>query len=156
VILLQAGKDKFVFRLGEGERTLLEAILKLYPRVTSSQTLSGRSGKPSPGKEAQALLEEALAEQRAENKKTLDSFLTDSKRFQKHEDSWRFSLTPTEADWLLQVLNDVRVGSWIVLGSPESHLEILNQKNARDYWAMEIAGRFEAVLLEALAGKRSR
>jgi hypothetical protein len=156
VIIVQAAKGKFVFRLGDGEKSLLVTILELYPRVTSAAQLCQQSENHQPEKETQALLEEALAEQRAENKKNLKAFLADPKRFQKQEDTWRFFLTASEADWLLQILNDIRVGSWIVLGSPENHLAILGKKNARDYWAMEISGRFQAVLLEAISKGRHK
>ena len=150
--LVQRAKGKFVFGLSESEKALLAAILDLYPRVTSSQTLASRPGAAQLARETQALLEESLADHRAENKKTLKKFLADPKRFAAHAGGWQLALTKAESDWLLQILNDVRVGSWIILGSPENYLEVLNKKNERDFWAMEIAGRFESVLLEALSG----
>jgi hypothetical protein len=157
VILLKSTKDKFIFRMGNGEKTLLMSILELYPRVTSAQILASRSGRP-PGKddqETKALLEEALTEQRQQNKKTLRGFLTDPKRFEKQEAGWRFAVTMAEVDWLLQILNDVRVGSWIMMGSPENYLEVPTKKNEKDFLAMELAGRFEAVFLAALEGHGS-
>jgi len=51
---------------------------------------------------------------------------------------------------LLQVLNDVRIGSWIELGSPERPLEALGAKTAPAVWAMEMAGAFQMSLLELL------
>ena len=61
-------------------------------------------------------------------------------------------LTPSELEWLLQILNDVRVGSWIILGSPEQAMEfkLLNEKTAADFWAMEMSGQFQMRFLEAL------
>jgi len=55
----------------------------------------------------------------------------------------------------LQVLNDVRVGSWIALGSPdpESGKKILfNEKLLPHFRTMELAGAFEMVFLDALSG----
>ena len=150
--LLQASKSKLVFRMSESERSLLRTLFELYPRIPSAAGLSGRRGKPPHSKDTQALLEEALAEQRAESKKRLKTFLDDSKRFELTEKGWKFSLSDLEADWLLQVLNDIRVGSWVALGSPEERLDVLNESNMRDFWAMEISGRFEMILLEALRG----
>lgn len=150
--LLQASKDKLVFRMGESERSLLTTLFELYPRVPSAAGLSSRGGKPRHTKDTEALLEEALVEQRAETRKRLKTFLEEARRFEKAEKGWKFSLTELEADWLLQVLNDIRVGSWVALGSPEERLDVLNEKNMRDFWAMEISGRFEMILLEALRG----
>ena len=154
--LLPAGRGKFLLGLGEGEKSLLTGILRLYPRVTSAQILHGRSDKPPESKETQELLEEALASQRAENKKTLEAFLADAKRFRKTETGWKLTLTLVEAEWLLQILNDIRVGSWIRLGSPENFHDILNEENAGDVGAMEIAGHFQSGLLIALSRTRGR
>ena len=58
-------------------------------------------------------------------------------------------------EWLLQALNDIRVGSWLALGSPDGPVEILaalTDKTAPDFWAMEISGHFQAVLLAAVRG----
>jgi hypothetical protein len=154
VTLIDAANGKLSFRLGDNEKSLLITMLELYPRVTSAATLARKPRRSAQDKDTETLLEEALAEQRRETKKQLKAFCLDPKHFQKQEAGWRMSVTETEADWLLQILNDIRVGSWIALGSPEESLEVLTKKNARDFWAMEIAGRFEAALLEALSGKR--
>src|SRR5205823_5179832 len=123
---------------GESEKSLLFTVLELYPRVTSAARLSTRSGKKSRhSKDTSVLLEEALSEQRAENKKHLKAFLEEPKRFEKGEAGWRFSLTHAEADWLLQIFNDIRVGSWIEMGSPEERLDVITEANMRDFWAME-------------------
>ena len=50
-------------------------------------------------------------------------------------------------DWVLQVLNDVRVGSWVLLGSPEELAMDLNEKTAPHFRAMEMAGYFQAQFL---------
>jgi len=152
VILLHAAKGKYAFRMSESEKSLLFTLFELYPRVASAASLSAREGRSRQSKETEALLEEALAEQRAETKKQLKGFLADGKRFEQTEKGWKFSLTDVEAEWLLQVLNDIRVGSWVALGSPEERLDEMNESNMRDFWAMEISGRFEMILLEALRG----
>jgi hypothetical protein len=152
VTLLQASKGKLIFRMGESERSLLLTLFELYPRVPSAAGLSSRGGKPTHSKDSQSLLEDALAEQRAETKKRLRTFLDESKRFEPADKGWKFSLTDVEADWLLQVLNDIRVGSWVALGSPEERLDVVNESNMRDFWAMEISGRFEMILLESVRG----
>ena len=97
-------------------------------------------------------LDEALAEQRAANKRQLQKWLNEPHRFEKTEAGWFMALSVTDFEWLLQVLNDIRVGSWILLGSPEKDLGDfeLNDQTAPHAWAMEMAGGFQAHLLEAL------
>jgi len=58
-----------------------------------------------------------------------------------------------QIEWLLQVLNDVRIGAWLAIGSPDGQLEtiaIFNEKTAPYFWAMEVSGHFQAVLLKAI------
>jgi len=55
-------------------------------------------------------------------------------------------------EWLLQVLNDIRVGSWLILGEPDEKQGkpiALNDDNARYYAAMEFCGLFQMMLLDA-------
>ena len=100
------------------------------------------------------MLEEALAEQRAENRKQIQAWLNDSNRFEESDTGFRLSLSAAQVEWLLQILNDVRVGSWVILGSPEParELSLINEKTAPHFWAMDAAGLFQVHLLEALEG----
>jgi hypothetical protein len=148
--LVRSTKTRLLFHLGQRETRLLLQILKLYPRVPPAHHVLSKSGR-LPDREAnQRLLDEALAEQRAENKKELLALLGDSRRFSRTETGSRLSLPPAEAEWLLQVLNDIRIGSWIILGSPEHKVPELNETTAPDFLAMEMAGYFQAQLLEAM------
>jgi len=58
----------------------------------------------------------------------------------------------------LQALNDVRVGSWIALGSPDLEERpqlAINEKTARHIWTMELAGEFEMFFLSTVDGRDS-
>ena len=153
--LIRATKGNLLFHVAERERTLLVELLSLYPRVPAAHQRLSNSGKIPGGEESQRLLDEALAQQRTETKNKLRAFMTDPRRFERSEPGYRLSISPAEVEWLLQVLNDIRVGSWILLGSPAQRLEIdsLNEQNSADVWAMEIAGSFQMHLLEALEGR---
>ena len=152
--LLRTTKDKYLFYLSNRDKELFLKILSLYPRVPVAHQHLSKTGAVPQQDEAQRLLDEALAEQRNEHKHRLQTFLAGTDRFEPLGNGWRFSLSPGDLEWLLQILNDVRVGSWISLGSPEPKLELdaLNEKTARDFWAMEMAGAFQVVLLEAVGG----
>jgi hypothetical protein len=64
----------------------------------------------------------------------------------------RLTLTNVEIDWLLQVLNDIRVGLWLKLGSPDQEVEFLGTKpeEVRDHSLMQLAGHFQSFLLYSL------
>ena len=150
--LIRRSHARLVFLLGHREGNLLLQVLKRYPRVPSAHQPISRSSLLPNQEETQRLLDEALAEQRADCKKQLRALLADPRRFEKVDAGFRLSLSPSDTEWLLQVLNDIRVGSWIILGSPEAKPGSLNTRTAADFWAMELAGAFQAELLQALEG----
>ena len=138
--------------LAKREKQLFFDLLKLYPLVPSAhQRLSKAANLPN--QEAnQRLLEEALAEQRAENKRQIRALLADASRSKSTESGHRLALSDGDMEWLLQILNDIRMGSWILLGSPEPELDYdaLKPENAPYFWAMQLAGDFQSHLIEAL------
>jgi hypothetical protein len=143
---------KYLFELEKGEKELLTLVLRLYPVIPSAHQPVSKSLAPGDNSN-QHLLDEALAEQRNENKKLVENLLSDKRHFSETQGSWRLKLTPEEIEWLLQVLNDVRVGNWILLGSPDEevwHSEPDDQ-NAPYIWAMDLAGAFQVDLLEAIS-----
>ena len=148
--LVRTTKTRLFFHLGQRETRLLLQILKLYPRVPSAHLKLTQSDRVPDQEANQRLLDEALAEQRAENKKQLLALLADPRRFARTETGGRLSLPPAEVEWLLQVLNDIRVGSWVLMGSPPGRLRNLDEKSAPHFWAMEMSGHFQVQLLQAL------
>ena len=148
--------DKFVLHLGKRDKHFFLELVKLYPWMPSAHHRLSKSVPLSDDKASQQLLDEALAQQRAENKKHLEELLADENRFKESDTGCRLTLASGDLESLLQVLNDIRVGSWVRLGSPEPKLEVakLNQSNAKDFWAMELSGYFQMHLLEAL-GRRA-
>ena len=146
--LIKADKDRIWFQLPDRQKQRLAIVLGAYPLVPEThQKLSRTVTNP----EAEKLLQEATASQRRENKERIAMFLT---ALQPHEDGYRLVLQSGQIEWLLQVLNDVRVGSWLLLGSPKDQLEALKNLNptiGQYFWYMEVAGEFEHKLLYALA-----
>jgi hypothetical protein len=153
VKFIKLDRGRCHFQIAAKEKNLLFEMLRRYPVIpVAHQRLSKSEDKP----EDQELLDAALAEQRAVNRKQAMAMLKAKSRFRKNKKGWRFSIPAARMEWLLQVLNDVRVGSWLALGSPEGPIAILaalNDQTAPHFWAMEISGHFQAVLLEALRGK---
>jgi hypothetical protein len=142
--------ENLVFYLAKGEKKVLLDLLNHYPLLPTALSRSKRRPRAS---ESPELLEEALQEQRKANKQALQEFLREKGRFQQTTDGWHLRLTPAQAEWLLQIVNDVRVGSWILLGSPDEKKEVrvlLNPEKLPIFWLMQVCGTFEIALLEAL------
>jgi hypothetical protein len=151
---LPSPPDRLVFQLLHREKELLTAMLKLYPRIPPAHQPLSKSSRLE--ESSQRLLEEALLEQRRENQKQVLALLADSGRLKPTNEGWILALSSAELEQLLQILNDVRVGSWVRLGSPDPRLDVFEEEMAPDFWAMEMAGYFQMRFLEALEGGSGR
>ncbi|MCX8090979.1 MAG: hypothetical protein N3I86_08610 [Verrucomicrobiae bacterium] len=153
--LLRRGRE-FVFRLSRREHGLLVETLRLYPLVPPAHHRLSREGRAPSLVESQRLLDEALAEQRAAHRRQVQAFLSDPERFRPVDNALELRLAPAEIEWLLQVLNDVRVGAWLALGEPEQGAEPpVTGDNARYHFALAMSGWFESELLAALGVQES-
>jgi hypothetical protein len=148
--LIHAGKKRFSFRVGKREKGLLFGILQLYPLVPASHHQLTR-GLAASRPEDEQLLEESLEEQRQANRKAVVAMLKGKGRLSETRSGIRLSLSHSEMEWLLQVLNDIRVGAWLALGEPDQNeiSEVLESKLVLAA-AMEVAGAFQWDLLAAL------
>lgn len=144
--------DRLVLVLDRQEKELLLKLLQLYPCIPPAHQTLSKAAPPPDAESGQQLLDEALAEQRAQNRKQILAWAADPDRFKLARTRYQLSLLSSEVDWLLQVLNDVRVGSWLRLGSPEERVDTITEENAPHYFAMEAAGLFQMQLLHALEG----
>jgi hypothetical protein len=154
---LRARREQLVFEIGRREKSLLFEILRLYPLVSPAQYRLSKTAPAGQFNDHQLLLEEALIAQRVENRKNVQALLAKPGRFQAAPNGFLLKITRSETEWLLQVLNDVRVGSWVALGSPDTEageqIE-LNKETAPHIRSMEIAGVFETFFLDALTGRK--
>ena len=131
---------------------MLFSLLQRYPAIGSAHFRHRNTPKDDDAKKNQELIEEALAEQQKESRKQLEQMLAEPGRFTENEFGYTFKLSHSEIEWMLQMLNDVRVGSWIQLGEPNpdsTEKPPLNEQTVMLYWSMEIAGLFQHSLLEA-------
>ena len=154
--LLRASNSSQVFHLVRREKQLLLETIRLYPLVPASHHRLDEAGKGPNADENQRLLEEALAEQRQENRRQVLAMLDEPQRFRPTQSGFELTLTPADIEWLLQVLNDVRVGCWLALGEPEpGEKPELTEHNAKYLLAMELSGFFQSGLLAALGVNES-
>lgn len=157
--LIHREVDQLVFRLSKREHEALATTLRLaalFPR--GSDPISRESAelnKQVPS--AQADLDEALADHRLEQTAGVTALLTDPRRCTKLEvGGWRLTLNDADANRLLQVLNEIRVGAWEKLGCPDFESEkrpVVTEDNFLCFWAFQLTDLFEGVLLAALEGE---
>jgi hypothetical protein len=144
----------FVFHISQREKNLLLAVLKLYPLLDASYHKLSRNPKTT-GKADQQWLEEAMEQQRQDHKTRLGQFFSNDRRFFKDsQGDFHLSLTGEQMEWLLRVLNEIRIGTWVRLGRPEldaARKMHLTGAQARLFTAMEMSGYFQANLLEAFS-----
>ncbi len=155
--LLRADNHQLVFQLGKGEQQLFLDIVRLYPLVPPAHHRLHKSTQTGVRDDSQRLLEDSLAVHRAENRRHVQAMLAEPQRFRKTDDGFELTLSPAQAEWLLQVLNDVRVGSWLALGEPgDLDTPRVDESNAGLVMAMEAAGYFEAMLVEGFGDGSER
>ena len=153
--LIQANKEGFGFEFNLREKQLLCKVLSLYPLVPPTHhrlTLNPTADTD----DDQEMLDEALAAHREEARQMVQTLINNPKNFPACGSGFRWSATRAEMEWVLQILNEVRVGSWIAVGSPNlQHAKhaVPTPENQSHYWAMDIAGGFEMIFISALSGE---
>ena len=143
----------FIYQIDAREEALLLAVLRLYPVLQNSHHRLSKDPERA-GSAEQRLLEESMAQLRASHRRKLDElFLAPQRYFKDAPNERRLVLTGDQFEWLLQVLNDIRVGSWVKLGCPDLEkappLE-QTRANARALQSMHLCGQFQSALLEAV------
>jgi hypothetical protein len=152
VKLLKRDDTHLSFLIGKREREMFFSLLQRYPVLLAAHYSHRHPPKTEESKKNQDVIQEALAEQQKENRRQLEQLLAQPGRFVENDLGFTFRLTDSEIEWLLQVLNDIKVGSWVQLGEPGPHKPDstpLTEQTMSLYWSMEIAGLFQHTLLEA-------
>jgi hypothetical protein len=149
VTLVKATAESIVFLAEQAEKDAWCDLLTLYPLQTSVIQPEEQSNAVD-----QQLLEESLSSQRQSNARELALLKKAGGGFVMEGNQQKLSLTPAQVETLLQILNDLRVGSWQALGCPDqmtrNHIKP-SEASFRQVWIMELAGHFQMALLEACA-----
>ena len=154
--LLRADQTGHIFHFVRSEQQLLLKTISLYPLVPAAHHRLSKAGKGPDADENQRMLEAALAEQRQENRRQVLAMLDEPQRFRATKTGLELTLTPPQIEWLLQVFNDVRVGSWLALGEPKPDQEPeITEQNAKYHFALQVSGMFQSGLLAALGVNES-
>jgi len=149
VKILRATAQARVYGLRSSDLQMLLVVLGSFPLMTRRQSLS-KSGDAAEMDEAQRLLDEALRERQEAMRIELEAWLKAPDRFRQVEGRLEWHVETSRHEWLLQIFNDVRVGAWLALGSPED-LEAAHQnatkESIRQLALMDMAGMFQTTLL---------
>jgi hypothetical protein len=146
--------DAYSFEFVRREKQMLFQVLGCYPLVPVAHHRLSRQSDPDGGQ--QAWLEESLAAHRAETRQKVRQLMTNPGNFPPTGGGFHWTATRGDLEWMLQVLNDVRVGSWLALGSPDLASAQAGQPTAetRERWmTMDLAGGFETIFIAALGGE---
>ncbi len=150
------GRGAFVFEMGQREKKLLLQTIALYPLVPATHHQLSKTAEGNADEENQRLLEQSLLQQRQQNRRQVEAMLEEPQRFREVNRRSQLTLSASEVEWLLQVLNDIRVGSWLALGAPdEGKTAEITDENAQHLVALEVCGLFESALLAALGMEES-
>ena len=153
--LLRVEGDVFEFEFEPVEKGLFFHLLGLYPAVPVSYHKLTKGRQIPHEAENQELLNDAMRSLREENQKEIIALVKDAERFVEGEGFTRATFKRGELEWLLQVLNDVRIGNWIAAGSPDPDQKRKlrrDEKSLQHVMLMELTGGFEMMFLGALNG----
>jgi len=149
--LIEQSGGNWRYHLRPREADILRGLLGRFPfTAPGAAAISRTDGNPA-ARERETLLQESMAEHR-EQLKQLAMDLLAQDRWEETETGWRLTLDAAARETLLQILNDIRIGCWQVLGEPED----LDIPPAPQASPVEVAGRnlielaadFQAALLE--------
>jgi hypothetical protein len=150
VKLVERKNDLWVYSVSDEERSFFLDMLALYPQVPDAHHRLSKGVDSDAWVEQQRLLEEAMKDYRLENKRILQELLTGEDRFKKMEDGFLLEFSSEQREILLQLLNDIRVGFWLQLGSPEEEDKIRlcqDPQNISKLMAMEFCAGFQMLLI---------
>ena len=157
---LKSHGETLVFQVVERERKLFVHTLRMYPLLNPDyHRIVNKSSDAKKLMSHQIELREAMKEHHDANRKLVEEFITRKLIPVVPETGVSVahvvSLTRAQVNWLLEVLNDVRVGSWVKLGRPDQDATRSLQVKSENVVAisgMEFSGYLQMILLEALRG----
>lgn len=157
--LLRQHGDQFEFRFARREQEVFRNVLEAYPVTPPEHHRISRGMTLDADDPNQALLQESMASLRTEWRKQIQTFLANRQRFVRDTSGGRLVVSRDEIEWLLRVLNDVRVGSWVRLGCPDpadgakaSPADTADPAALRHVVLLEVAAHFQYTFLAATDG----
>lgn len=134
------------YLLNQNEADILRGLLTRFPFAELNPVQISRIDSGASAAERESLLNESLAEHRQKLKK-LSLQLLQADRWKKTGNDHLLTLDSAAREILLQILNDIRIGSWRALGQPELLDGPVSKKDVIQRQLLDLAGYFEMSLL---------
>jgi hypothetical protein len=154
--LLKQEREAFELDFTPEERQWLMLVMNFFPlvppayhRLTFDPQLAAQLAEHLPTRDA-------FYAQREQSKQDVQVLIQKLSRLKEHNNACKARLTRDELEKFLQVVNDVRVGSWIALGSPAFDLRAApppDEDGMRHFMFMEMAGAFELFFIAVIRGE---
>ena len=151
--LIRKGDGRFDMALDVEEWQALKKLVSQYPKTPSDHHSLTCKDEPDPDlKDSDDWLKESGSVHQAQRHPQIRAWI-DAIHPDQDEATYKIEFDPSKADWLIEILNDIRVGCWLSLGCPAP--EDLTEAEWREedwptLWAMEISGMYQSVLLKCL------
>lgn len=141
-----------VLELGLAETDFLKQILADYPLVADESRRFSTFADANEVRENAQLLQSSLRQHTQSNRAKLRAWLASTETWKPFADRTLLFLKTEDCSWFLQILNDLRIGSWQKLNRPDpeelASIE-LNQENAYPLLVMEVSGLLQTLILNA-------
>ncbi len=149
---IQRDEHAIVIELEDQELHLVKRLLSGYPLVDNQKRELSKETPPANLIDDTELLRSSLNERAEHNRQRLARWLGQDQTLTAKDDGWHLTLALRDIDWFLQILNDLRVGSWHQLGCPgpeEQQQMDYSAENVQALWTMEIAGALQMMVLQS-------
>ena len=155
---LKATKDNLFFHIPPEGKAALRMLVRNYPAMDASHFELSKFSDPEEVEEDREFLEQSLSEEQQSNRSRVRAIIADKERFHETEGGFVMRLSLADVELLLQALNDVRIGFWIRLDSPDDGLEMelrSDPKSAPLLATMQVCGFFQGALLDGLRRRKN-
>ena len=140
--------EAWQYQLNQQEADILTDLVKKFPFTEPGPAQLSKTDENPQAMEREKLLAESLVQHRQELK-ALAAKLLGADKWKESATGRVLTLNSEAREILLQILNDIRVGSWRALGEPEPlEQPITSQPQLAYRQLMDLAGYFEMNLLE--------
>lgn len=143
--LVKQTQNGFQYELNREDVESLCFLIKHFPITVFSEAKISKTDSSLKAVEREQLINESLRGHREELKRKARGLILREK-FKDSDGKQFYRITQRSREMMLQILNDIRVDSWRMLGEPENPEECIFQlsgEKLKYYHFMRMAGYFE-------------
>jgi len=152
---IRKGDGRFDMALDEEEWQALKNVLIQYPKTPADHhSLMSKDDQDPDLRESDDWLKESGSQHQGERKQQVKAWIESIHPVEGDgKTEYKIECNPDRADWLIEILNDIRVGCWLSLDCPTPDDLADGEWKREDWptmWAMEISGMFQSVILKCV------